>query len=59
MTTITTTAATTSMIEQHTYDEVEQPRGESTYAEVEDALTFNVRGGAATTLYNDGSNTMA
>jgi hypothetical protein len=45
--------------QQHTYDKVEQPHTESTYDEVEDALTFNVRGGAATTLYNDGSNSLA
>ena len=42
-----------------TYDEIEQPRADSHYDEVTDALTFNVAGGVATTLYNDGSNSLA
>ena len=45
--------------EQHTSDHIEQPHAQSTYDEVSDALTFNVVGGLAVTLYNDGSNSLA
>ena len=51
--------------QQQWYDDANELRRASqstehhTYDQVEDALVFNVAGGMAITLYNDGSNSLA